>query len=221
MTKVEKHREAIILRTKGASYSLIKTKLNLSKGTLSRWLKDIPLTDEAIECLQKNKEKKIENFRNAMRIKKGKTLDRYYNEALLKLFPFTQKELLLAGIFLYWGEGGKSESHTISINNTDPGVILFSLRWICKSLHVPKSKVKVLLHIYSDMNAKKETYYWASLLNIPLNQFLNPYIKKSKRSDLDQKGFGHGTCCLLVYDTVLKEKLLMSIRAIASHFRKV
>ena len=36
-----------------------------------------------------------------------------------------------------------------------------------------------------------------------------PYIKKTNRSDIDQKGFGHGTCALFVHNTVLKENVLM------------
>lgn len=220
MTKTKEYRQAIFLRKKGASYSQIKTKLSLSKSTLSRWLKNIPLSKKAMERLQHNREKKIERFRNTMKMKKNAVLEQYYLDASKRLFPLSKKELHLAGIFLYWGEGGKSENHTISINNTDPDVLLFALHWIHSSLKVPRSKVKVLLHIYSDMSIDKETRFWSSLLNIPPKQFLNPYIKKSKRSNLDQKGFGHGTCCLMVYNTVLKEKLLMSIRAIASRFRK-
>ncbi len=60
--------------------------------------------------------------------------------------------------------------------------------------------------------------YWSRELNINKIFFSKPYIKKSKKSDIDQKGFGHGTCGLRVYDTVMKENILMAIRAIGDSF---
>ena len=50
--------------------------------------------------------------------------------------------------------------------------------------------------------------YWSEALCINSSNFAKPYIKSSRRSDIDHKGYGHGTCCIIVCDTVLKEKLL-------------
>ena len=40
----ENRNEAIKLRKKGHSYNLISLKLNISKSTLSYWLKEVPYT---------------------------------------------------------------------------------------------------------------------------------------------------------------------------------
>lgn len=67
------------------------------------------------------------------------------------------------------------------------------------------------------MNQEETLDYWSKELGIPKSQFSKPYVKKSKR-DIDQKGFGHGTCNLVVCDVRLKEKIMMGISAIADYY---
>jgi hypothetical protein len=218
MTHLLLRRKAIELRKSGRSYSEIRKEVIVSKSTLSRWLKDFPLSKDQIRLLRDINPKRIERFRTTMKNRKKKRLLHYYQQEKNKLLPLSSKELLVAGLFLYWGEGGKVLSHTITINNTEPSVIKFSLYWLKEALHVPKSKIRVFLHLYKDMNIEKEIEFWSMKLNISKNNFLKPYVKESKLTDLDHKGYGHGTCGLLVYNTKLKEKILMAIKALADYY---
>jgi len=208
------------MRMEGKSYSDILDKVRVSKSTLSRWLQEIPLSPDAIKKLNSVKIMKIERYRNTMNRQREEKLRNYYENAKNTIFPLSPKELYIAGLFLYWGEGSKTVRHTVSINNTDPSVLQFTIKWYLQSLKITRNKIKVMLHLYSDMNKNKEMIYWSKILKIPLNQFLNPYIKQSLRSGLNQKSFGHGTCGLMVYDTVVKEKILMALKAISNQSRK-
>lgn len=217
MARVEDRRRALELRKEGKSYSQIKSELGISKSTLSEWLRKYPLSNDQIRLLRAVNPIRIERYRQTMQRKRDKKLKEYYLEAEKFLLPLTKKELFIAGLFLYWGEGGKTSRGTLSINNTDPYVLKFSLFWMRKALLIPKERIKVYLHLYSDMNIHEELVYWSEELNIPLSQFMKPYIKQSKKADLDQKGFGHGTCGLRVLDTIIKEKTLMSIKVAADY----
>jgi len=218
MTRIKEHRLALGLRKKGMSYSQIKNKLGLSKSTLSDWLRKYPLSKEQIRLLRDNNEVRIEKFRRTMQIKKNRRLTSFYNRERKRLLPISQKELFLAGLFLYWGEGNKSLKGSLSLNNTDPQVMKFYLFWLRYVLGIPKRMIKVYLHLYDDMDVKKEIEFWSNELSISLNHFTKPYIKKSKRMDIDQKGFGHGTCGLIVNNVRLKEKIMMGLRAIADFY---
>ena len=79
---------------------------------------------------------------------------------------------------LYWGEGTKCRMDSLEITNSDPSVIKFFIYWLTKILSVPRNKIKIQLHLYSDMNIKKEIKYWSDMLKIPREQFNRPYIKK-------------------------------------------
>ncbi len=218
MAKTELRRRAIELRRLRKSYSQIKSELGLSKSTLSLWLRDYPLTAEEINALRGRSEIRIERYRKTMRQKKERRLHSYYDEEKKKWLPLSARELFLSGLFLYWGEGGKTIHGQVSINNTDPDVLRFALYWVRIALKIPKDKIQVYLHLYDDMDIQEEINFWSKQLNMSKRYFAKPYIKKSTRAGLTQKGFGHGTCGLRVNNTVLKEKILMAIKAMANYF---
>lgn len=209
--------EAIKLRLQGYTYGQIKRELNLAKSTLSDWLKNLPLSEQQFSLLSKNRDNsrdiRIERFRQTAKNKRLLRLTKLFNTQKKSLLPLSERELLMAGLFLYWGEGNKQRGR-VAISNTDPRVIQFTMYWMNKILKVPKRKMGILLHLYSDMDIRQETEFWAQTLGIPQEQFKTPYIKKSTREGLTYKGFGHGTCNLICLDSALAEKIAMSIKAI-------
>ncbi|OGG14070.1 hypothetical protein A2773_07230 [Candidatus Gottesmanbacteria bacterium RIFCSPHIGHO2_01_FULL_39_10] len=224
MTRVKERQEAIKLRLKGLTYSDIRKHLNIAKSTLSDWLSKYPLTKEQIELLEKNikkhKELSIEKVRITKRRKRERRWVKIYKEVKKAWIPLRREELELAGIFLYWGEGNKRMNGPLSLNNTDPQVLKFYLYWLKDVLKISKEKIRVNLHLYSDMSKETEMEFWSEELKLPLTQFSKPYIKSSKRSDIDQKGFGHGTCGLTVSNISFKEHVMMTIQAVADYYSK-
>lgn len=219
MARFNDKKKALELRMLGYSYSQIKKTLGISKSTLSSWLRDYPLSKQRIKELRDCSEQRIEKYRETRRRQKEERLDFLYKKQKKIILPLMSRELFLAGLFLYWGEGTKMADARISISNTDPSMINFFIKWCKKSLLIPPNKFKVYLHLYRDMNAEKELQYWSKTINIPRSQFINPYIKKSLKSSINHKGaFGHGTCNVSIGDARLAEKIQTSIKVIASHF---
>jgi transcriptional regulator with XRE-family HTH domain len=219
MTRFKDRQLALELRTKQhLSYSQIKKQLHISKSTLSDWLSNYPLSKERIAQLRDKNEVRIEKFRETWRKKREKRLNIFYKHAHKELLPLTAKELLIAGLFLYWGEGSKSTYDKVCISNSDPNVIKFTLYWLINSLNVDKTEIKVYLQLYKDMNNADIIDYWSRELNINKNQFGKSYIKRNTRVNIDHKGFGYGTCNLAVNRTLLKEKVLMEIKALADYY---
>ena len=134
------------------------------------------------------------------------------------MLAISDKELYVAGLFLYWGEGNKASRHTVSVSNTDPNVLIFTLNWMVNSLGIPKEKIKASLQLYSDMDETKLISFWSKTLQIPKKQFNKSYIKESTRASIDQHGFGFGTCSISAQSTVIKENLLMAIKAISDNY---
>lgn len=214
-----KHSKALELRQQGMSYSQIKNILKVSKGTLSCWLKDHPLPKERIRQLRDINELRIEKFRETMKDKKDKRLDAVYQIERKNIFPINKRELYLCGLFLYWGEGTKTHSADLNVSNTDPAIIKFCIVWFNEVFDIPKTKLKIYLHLYEDMEIEKETKYWSDVLEIPTNQFVKPYIKKSLLKNITHKGgFGHGTCNVKIGDARLTEKVIMAIKAIRENY---
>lgn len=215
----EKH-QVIKLRKEGNSYSYIKKYINVSKSTLSRWLKDYPLSSNRIRELRDWNMVRIENYRNTRRKQREDRTNKLYLEQKRVIFPFSNRDFFIAGLFLYWGEGTKTRDNGLVVANTDPSILCFFIKWLDKVFKVPKSKLKIALHLYSDMDKNQEINYWINILGIDEKQFVKPYIKLSKISGLTRKGtFGHGTCSVRIDDVRIAERVIASIKVIRSLFK--
>jgi len=222
MARFNDHQKALALRKQEMSYSQIKDILKVSKSTLSLWLRNYPLSKEKINELRGQNEKRIEKFRGTMRQKRDKRLKGLYKEQKKNIFPFNKRELYLAGLFLYLGEGSKSKETTLSVSNTDPSIIKFFMTWLIKSQNISKNKLKIHLHLYKDMNILKEIKFWSNLLNIPASQFNKPYIKRTTIKNINHKGgFGHGTCNISIGNARLTEKILMGLKTISDYYKNL
>jgi predicted transcriptional regulator len=215
MAKRELHAEAIELRKQGMSYTQIKNKIGVSKSTLSNWLRSFPSSEDRIRELRDTNEQRIERTRETKARKRELRHADIQKKVENEIGELTNREIFVAGLFLYWGEGTKTSPSTISVSNTDPSVVLFFIKWLAL-LGVSKEKVKVHLHLYSDMDIQKELDFWSKTLNVPLSAFRKPYIKSSKRAEISYvQKFTHGTCNVIYLNQPLHEYILASIE----HFR--
>lgn len=219
MARFEDREKALVLRKKEMSYSQIKKILKISKSTLSLWLRGYPLSKQRIRELRDCNEQRIERCRETKRKKKEKRLKLYYQEQKKFILPLNKRELYLAGLFLYWGEGSKNSEAKLSISNTNPSIIKFFIYWLTKALKISRTRVGIQLQLYSDMDINKEIRFWSEDLQIPFSQFTRPYVKKTSSQRINHKGsFGHGTCNLGIGDARLSEKILMAIKSMSDKY---
>jgi hypothetical protein len=218
MALLQKKSEAIRLREAGSSYSQIREQLNVSKSTLSLWLRDMPLDEKRLRGLRDFSAVRIEKFRESMRRKREARLATVRTQVAEDIGCLSQRELLLAGLFLYWGEGTKTAVANTSVSNTDPVMLNFFIEWL-ELLGVPKKKLRIYVHLYADMDVKKELKYWSKTLGLPLSAFRKPYIKDSKRSGLSYpQRFTHGTCNVIYNNRDVSEYVMSALDYIREEF---
>ena len=160
MAKFKLKQKAINLRLKGMSYNQIKREVQVSKSSLSSWLQGYPLSEDRLRSLRDFSEVRIEKYRATMLAKREKRYASVYNQEKIQNLPLSKKELFIAGLFLYWGEGMKGLKRALGLYNTNPQMIKFGLYWYIKSLGIPKNEIKIKLHLYSDMNIAEERTIW-------------------------------------------------------------
>lgn len=138
-------------------------------------------------------------------------------EELKKILPISNKELYIAGLFLYWGEGGKTSPWRITLSNSDPKMIIFFINWARKCLNVRTSDFRLLVHLYSNMDVKKELIYWSKITQIPENQFFKPYIKESNSTTITHhSNNNHGTCNATINNANIARRVLSALEVIKS-----
>lgn len=212
MARYKERDKAILMRKEGMSYSQIKVKLNVSKSTLSLWLRDMPLSEERMRALRDHSITRIEKTRETKRQKKLARLQRVYDLVVKDFGRLSKRELYIAGFFLYWGEGLKADPYTVMFTNTDPAMVKCFIEWIAL-LGIKKSDLRVYLHLYPDMNIKHSITFWSKELGIRGKSFRKPYIKKtafSKRNNYKGR-FGFGTCNVYISNRDLRERIAAGI----------
>ncbi len=217
----DNRRIAVSLRLAGRSYSEIKQVTGAPKSSISYWLRDLPLNEaQKAKLVGRYKEGQVENYIATMRAKREARKKETYQHMAKSLLPLSKRELHIAGLFLYLGEGSKRQPGQILVSNTDPDIIKFVMYWYNKSLGISKIKMKVGLQLYKDMDVKNEVLFWSKYLQIPIKNFWKPYIKNSSTEAIDHSGYKHGTCTLYYGSVPLHENILMSIQCILDTFNR-
>lgn len=215
MARKKDKQKAIAMRNKGMSYSQIKEKLGISKSTLSGWLYNMPLSEKRIRELRADNPIRIERYRNTMRIKRENRLTEVYKKVSKDIGKFSKRDLFLAGLFLYWGEGTKVQKSSTTLTNTNPSMLKFFIKWL-ELFNIKRKDLKIKLHLYSDMSIKQSLDFWSKELKIPISQFRKSYIKKTWSKSITYKnGFGKGTCCVTFDNRDLWEYIIMGMKYIS------
>lgn len=168
--------KAIKLRKKGLSYGEIKKEINVSKSTLSYWLKTIPLTPEQRERLYTNSILNMARGAQSQRERRKREIEKILKESGQEIqLPLSFETYRLIGAFLYWAEGRKTDG--FEIVNSDPHFILFMVRWFEKIFKVSPQNLTAYLNIYHQQNEIEMKHFWSQLTGIPLKNFRKSFVK--------------------------------------------
>lgn len=217
MARSEDKNKALILRKNGHSYSMIKSELGISKSTLSGWLKDLPLSDKRISELQSNSQIRIEKNRLTKQRKKDNRRKDVYARVSYDIENSVDPQLL-AGFYLYWGEGTKTSEYTVVLTNTDPAIIKCYVEWLCR-FGISKDCLKLKLHLYIDQNESDLKKFWSKITGIPISNYNKSYLKESSVKNKTYKGmFTYGTCSVIYHERDTYEYILEGIRYLRNKY---
>ncbi len=185
MAKYDLRLKARELRKQGISVKQIANQLGVSKSSASLWVRDIVLTIEQLEKLRHSEIKGAElgRLRSAF-LQKQKRLEReekLKREGIKMFSHITERELLIAGLALYWAEGSKKQRR-LELCNSDPKMIKFFLHWLQKCFHVKPADLKCYVGINEMHRTREDSVkaYWSNLTGISLQQFTKTSFKKVK-----------------------------------------
>lgn len=179
--------KAIDLRKDGFSIKDISLKLGISSSTASLWCRNILLTQKQKENLESRTNRKLQKFfkmvekQKKARIKIKNIIQKKAGDEIGKL---SKRDLLIAGVSLYWAEGFKHEAEgRVGFCNSDPAMMKFMILFLEKCLKVKKEELSPRLTLNEAYEDKKEKIqkYWSDYLKIPESQFTKPFYQKVKQ----------------------------------------
>lgn len=226
MAKFKEKIKAHKLRKQGWSIKEIAKKLKISKGTVSIWCRDIKLTKkQRLELEQKMIEGGHRGRLKGVETLKKRYLERvelFKKEGAKQIGRITKRDLFIAGIGLYWGEGDKKDNN-IRIGNSDPKMIKFILYWLKEVWDINNDRIK--LHIGINYIHKKRLEkvkkYWAKVTGISENQFGKIVLIKAKNKKVyDNFNNHYGTLSIRVRKSSSLKYQMDGMLELIRHFIK-
>ncbi len=169
MTKTEQREEAIRLRKdKGLSVNKIAELVGVSKSTASRWLKDVPLTDDQRHQLMENKRLYGAQHQGSIT---NKLKHRKIREAYQQAGREKAREgdaLHLVGCMLYWAEGTKDRNEC-RFTNSDTDMMMSYIRFLRESLGIRNHELQIRITVYlgNGLTIDEIEDYWLAVLKLP------------------------------------------------------
>ncbi len=178
--------KAVAYRKNGYSYGMIREELEISKSTLSYWLREVPINKINPELakrvkLSRMKMAKTKQARQSLEIAQMK------KQGFEEVGVINGREFWLAGVAMYWAEGTKAFEE-LSLTNSDPDVIRFYVRWLKECCHASAVDLRASLHIYPDVDQKEAVEYWSKITDIPESQFYKLQVDTRQNKKVFRKG---------------------------------
>ena len=190
MSRWEKSELGRELRRLGLSYGEIMELIPVKKSTLATWCREIRLTEEQVASITTRTAQPVGQPRDTQR-------KRRLEVAELRRRAEESARLLLddpgwiAGVVLYWAEGGKSRND-LKLANTDPNALRFFVSWIRRYLN-PDARFSMQLHLHEGNHEPSARAYWRAETGLVNANFYKTFIKP-KGTGHRKNHLPHGVC---------------------------
>lgn len=196
-------------REKGLSLNEIAARLQVSKSSVSLWVRDIVLTEPQIAQLTAQNPLYNRQMRSSQLSRERSRVVRAGYQESGRRRAQQGDPLHMAGCMLYWAEGEKGRC-SVAFANSDPDMIAFFVRFLGCCYGVEKHEIAVYVNCYDDCLPVGEIEdFWLTRLGIPrtglrkttLNYF-SSYSQKKRVNKLK-----YGTCRVVVHKTEIVQNI--------------
>lgn len=206
--KTEKKNEAIRLRKNGISLQKIANELNVSKGSVSLWVRDVVLTDEQINQL---------GFRNCSLIRDARSAKckeiRLKNQDIGRQKILNNNKDFSFGCALFWGEGDKSRN-VVSFCNTDLSMMKFFVGFLKKYFDLKNEDFSLRINCYlnNGLTLDEIQNYWINNLELKGSSIIKATIKSDYYQQPNNIKHIYGVCKINVCRTDVCQQLFGAIK---------
>lgn len=188
--KVVEQRRARELRAEGWTYTEIAAELSVSKSSVSLWCRDVEVNEVAwADRVRRNRNQGARPPRpHRLQLAKLAEIERCHQLGHARFEAIDERELFVAGVALYAGEGNKTGA-AVGFANSDPRMIALFLLWLRTFFEVDESRLRLRLYLHEGLDLDAANSFWSALTKIPLSQFGAPYravadqsIRRSKHT---------------------------------------
>lgn len=196
MKPLERDEARRLRQENGLSVKEIAKHLNVSKSSVSLWVREIQLTDTQLAALdyRHHNHANQRNGSHAVAEKYRELRRKYQEEGRTKARE--RDPLHIAGCMLYWGEGSKTKNG-LELANSDPDLMQFYVKFLRESLLIPSAELCIRIYCYTNngLSVKEIEDYWLTTLRLP-EMCLKKTITNLRPRSSEQRGriLKYGVC---------------------------
>ena len=209
--KLELKSHARVLRNAGLSIKDIQKRLNVSRSSVSLWVRDVRLSDKQLKKLYLNKKTGALKGSIVAAMNKIKAREALTKELMTtgerEVGNLSKRDKFIAGTAMYFAEGSKGDK-SVSFSNSDPMAIRFMMDWFIEECGVPGNKFRANLYLHDNLSEVRAKKFWSKLTTIPLSQFGKSYIVKNNPNRLRKIKHIYGVFRITISNVNLHRKIM-------------
>jgi transcriptional regulator with XRE-family HTH domain len=204
----------------GASIKEIARMTGAAQSSISRWVRDIELTDEQRAVLIR---------RAADGLVKGQTMNaalrreaRWLAQEEGRVVARRRDPMFVAGCMLYWAEGGRARNQ-LKFTNSDPEMVRFFVTFLRTHFNVADADIRITCNLFADHleQQRQIEQFWLNVASLPRESLcrstVNTYSKYSKKKRRNR--LPYGTCRVSVSKTQITQSVYGAIQEIGGFER--
>jgi transcriptional regulator with XRE-family HTH domain len=215
--KTKEKNEARSIRTKEQlSIKDIAIRLGVAKSSVSRWVRDLPLSKETIDarCLAGC----IKGAR--VRHDDARAIRKQYQQAGMEMMDeYRDDSLFVAGCMMHWAEGAKDKNR-VNISNTDSFFLRLWLEFIWQFFDIQPSDIALHIHCYLNNNKTQQQIesYWLKKLGLSKSNLRKTVVVTKHKFSTGAKNNRHpyGVAQLNICSTEVIQKIWGAVKCYAS-----
>ncbi|MCX4981373.1 hypothetical protein [Streptomyces sp. NBC_00572] len=190
------------LRLQGMTYDQIQVELGCSKSSISLWVRDLPKPEPRYTA----EERRARMDAGLARLRSAREEERQETKRLAResIGALTDRELLVAGVALYWAEGAKDKTYSrrecLQFINSDPNVITLYLRWL-DLLGVTRDRLHFRVSIHESADVARAEQFWAELAGVDSSTLQRATLKRHNPRTVRKNTTEAYRGCLVIYVT--------------------
>lgn len=215
MAKKAERLQARRLRAEeGESVRVIASRVGVAASSVSRWVRDIPLTEAQLAALRDRDPR----FNKRVRGTEGR---RAHAAALRAEWQERGRQqarsgdaLHMAGCMLHWGEGSKHRN-AVTFTNSDVDMMRLFIRFLreCCSAEGEALRFSVNCFLGNGLTLSEIEAYWLSALELPSSSLRKATVNRaSSASRRSGRILLHGTGRLVLHSTAVAQSIYGAIQ---------
>lgn len=178
------------LRRLGLSYGEIKELIDVPKGTLAGWCRDVPLTPEQARAIKERTGSQLGVPRDTQWRRRAE-IERIQKGARQIAVDHLADPFWVAGTVLYWSEGSKT-TRRLELANSDPHLLRLFITWVEEYLD-PRPNFVLWLVLHADNDEPAARRFWTTELRLNQPDFYKSTIKADGTGHR-KNHLAHGVC---------------------------